>query len=40
MDFEEGMRNTVEWYLENEDWWRRVQSGEYLKFYDSWYAER
>ena len=27
--FESGLRKTVEWYLENETWWRRVQSGEY-----------
>ena len=27
--FESGLRNTVQWYLENEMWWRRVLSGEY-----------
>lgn len=27
--FEEGLRRTVQWYIENEDWWRRVQSGAY-----------
>ena len=27
--FESGLRKTVEWYLDNEDWWRRVQSGAY-----------
>jgi dTDP-glucose 4,6-dehydratase len=27
--FESGLRKTVEWYLENESWWRRVQSGAY-----------
>lgn len=27
--FESGLRKTVEWYLENERWWRRVVSGEY-----------
>lgn len=26
---EEGLRTTVKWYLENEEWWRRVQSGAY-----------
>ena len=36
--FEEGLRETVRWYLENESWWRAVQSGEYLKFYDQWYS--
>lgn len=27
--FESGMRKTVEWYLNNEQWWQRVLSGEY-----------
>lgn len=36
--FEEGLRATVRWYLENEPWWRAVQSGEHLSFYDRWYT--
>ncbi len=28
-DFEKGLEATVRWYLENEDWWRRVHSGAY-----------
>jgi dTDP-glucose 4,6-dehydratase len=27
--FETGLRKTVEWYLDNTDWWGRVLSGEY-----------
>ena len=27
--FESGLRKTVQWYLDNESWWRRVLSGEY-----------
>ncbi|MDE1309883.1 dTDP-glucose 4,6-dehydratase [Vibrio aestuarianus subsp. cardii] len=27
--FETGIRKTVEWYLNNETWWKRVLSGEY-----------
>ena len=27
--FESGMRKTVQWYLDNRDWWMRVLSGEY-----------
>lgn len=27
--FESGIRKTVQWYLENESWWRRVQDGSY-----------
>lgn len=27
--FESGIRKTVEWYLNNEEWWQRVQDGSY-----------
>lgn len=27
--FESGIRKTVEWYLANESWWKRVQDGSY-----------
>ncbi|MEJ2218806.1 MAG: GDP-mannose 4,6-dehydratase, partial [Gemmatimonadota bacterium] len=27
--FEEGLRETVAWYLENRGWWQRVRTGEY-----------
>ncbi len=27
--FESGMRKTVQWYLENREWWQRVLSGDY-----------
>ena len=29
LSFERGLRKTVQWYLDNEVWWRRVLSGEY-----------
>lgn len=28
--FEEGIQKTINWYKENEDWWRRIISKEYL----------
>lgn len=30
----------VEWYVENEDWWRRIKTQEYLKYYESVYNRR
>lgn len=27
--FESGMRKTVQWYLDNQDWWQRVLNGDY-----------
>jgi dTDP-glucose 4,6-dehydratase len=38
--FEQGLADTVEWYLENEAWWRPIMSGEYMTFYERWYGHR
>lgn len=38
--FEEGLRKTVIWYQENRDWWQRIKSGEYLKYYQAQYEDR
>lgn len=31
--FEEGLKSTVEWYKENENWWRNIKSGSYKDYY-------
>lgn len=38
--FEDGMRRTVRWYLDNADWVKAVQSGEYRKWLDLNYVGR
>jgi dTDP-glucose 4,6-dehydratase len=40
MDFDRGLAATVDWYLTNQDWVRRVKSGEYRSFYELNYARR
>lgn len=35
--FEEGLRNTVKWYLSNEKWLNDVTSGAYQRYYDKHY---
>ena len=35
--FENGIKQTVQWYLENEDWMRNVTSGGYQKYYEEMY---
>jgi dTDP-glucose 4,6-dehydratase len=40
VDFESGLAATIDWYRNNQDWVRRVKSGEYQKFYDLNYAGR
>ncbi len=37
---EEGLKKTVEWYLDNKNWWEKVKSGEYLKYYEKHYLKR
>ena len=38
--FESGLERTVRWYLDNADWVRGVQTGEYKRWIDANYAER
>jgi dTDP-glucose 4,6-dehydratase len=40
VSFAEGLRNTVDWYRNSEEWLQSVLSGDYQSFYDRWYAER
>jgi len=40
VSFEEGFAQTVGWYLERQDWWRPIKSGEYLEYYRKQYVER
>ena len=37
--FEEGIRETIDWYVENRDWWEKIISGEYLAYYDQMYGK-
>ena len=34
-----GLQQTVEWYLNNEAWWRRVKSGQYREYYQLQYGK-
>ena len=38
--FEEGLKQTVEWYRTHEDWWRKIKSGEFKEFYRRQYGAR
>ncbi len=40
VSFEEGVRLTVEWYRTHQDWWRKIKTGEYLKYYERMYGNR
>jgi dTDP-glucose 4,6-dehydratase len=40
VSFEEGVRVTVEWYRTHQEWWRKIKTGEYLKYYERMYGNR
>ncbi len=35
--FEDGIRKTIRWYFEHEDWMEHVTSGDYQKYYEEYY---
>jgi len=39
-NFETALRETVDWYVNNAWWWRKIKSGEFKEFYRRQYAER
>lgn len=38
--FETGLEETIRWYVDHPDWWRRIKSGEYAEYYARQYRER
>jgi dTDP-glucose 4,6-dehydratase len=38
--FETGITETIEWYLNNKDWWQRIISGDYKEYYEKMYENR
>ena len=40
LQFEQGIEETVRWYLDNQEWMDRITSGDYLRYYEDMYAHR
>ena len=38
--FADGIKKTIKWYLENQDWWENIVNGEYQKYYEKMYGGR
>jgi dTDP-glucose 4,6-dehydratase len=38
--FDKALAMTVDWYIKNEAWWRKIKSGEYAKYYERMYSRR
>lgn len=38
--FEDGIKKTIQWYLDNREWWETIISGEYQNYYEKMYVDR
>ena len=38
--FDDGIAKTVNWYLENQEWWKNIISGEYQDYYEKMYGDK
>lgn len=39
-NFESGIKETIKWYMDNQEWMDDVTSGDYLKYYEEMYGDR
>ena len=39
-NFDTGIQQTIQWYLDNKEWWQHILSGEYSSYFDHMYGER
>ena len=38
--FEDGIKKTIQWYINNREWWKTIISGEYQHYYAKMYGNR
>ncbi|SCN25710.1 dTDP-glucose 4,6-dehydratase 2 [Clostridium sp. N3C] len=39
-NFETGIKQTIQWYLDHQDWWKNIISGEYKNYFDKMYGDK
>lgn len=39
VDIDTGLKLTIDWYLKNQNWWKKIKTGEYLKYYEKQYKK-
>jgi len=39
-DFPRALNDTIDWYVQNESWWRKIKSGDFKKYYTAQYGSR
>lgn len=37
-NFETGIAQTIQWYLDNQEWWEQILSGEYQHYFEKQYS--
>ncbi|HHT9152998.1 MAG TPA: dTDP-glucose 4,6-dehydratase [Candidatus Hypogeohydataceae bacterium YC40] len=40
VNLEQGLKETIQWYLNNRPWWEKIKRGRYAKYYQKQYAHR
>ncbi|MGG3766269.1 dTDP-glucose 4,6-dehydratase [Priestia megaterium] len=38
--FDTGIVETIQWYLDNQDWWKNIKSGDYINYYNKQYGDK
>ena len=38
-NFDTGIKQTIQWYLDNKEWWQNILSGEYSHYFDKQYSD-
>ena len=38
--FKDGIKKTIQWYLDNKEWWENIISGDYQNYYEEMYGNR
>ena len=38
--FKDGIKQTIRWYLDHQEWWKTIVSGEYREYYEKMYGNR
>lgn len=38
--FENGIQITIDWYLKNQEWWKKIINGDYRNYYEKFYSQK
>lgn len=38
--FDTGIEETVQWYIDNQEWWKDIKTGAYMSYYETQYVEK